>query len=145
MNDADPPDGELDRLRGEIDRVNDRILEALNERARLARAIGTLKVGQAFRPEREAQVLRHIKEANQGPLSGETVALLFREIMSACLALERPTAPSVEFSTGTTPKSAAPDSTARKTSSIEDAGMPSAACPKCLKVARSLKVPLGPK
>jgi chorismate mutase/prephenate dehydratase len=83
-------DAELERLRGRIDEVNERILEALNERARLAREIGTLKVGQAYRPEREAQVLRHIKDANRGPLSGETVALLFREIMSACLALERP-------------------------------------------------------
>ncbi len=81
---------ELDRLREEIDRLNDRILENLNERARLARAIGTLKIGQAYRPEREAQVLRRIKERNTGPLADETVALLFREIMSACLALERP-------------------------------------------------------
>ncbi|HUP31099.1 MAG TPA: prephenate dehydratase [Usitatibacter sp.] len=81
---------ELERLREEIDRLNDRILENLNERARLARAIGTLKVGQAYRPEREAQVLRRIKERNKGPLADETVALLFREIMSACLALERP-------------------------------------------------------
>src|SRR4029450_8020764 len=76
--------------REEIDRLNDRILENLNERARLARAIGTLKAGQAYRPEREAQVLRRIKERNPGPLASETVALLFREIMSACLALERP-------------------------------------------------------
>ena len=83
-------DAELERLRGRIDEVNLRILEALNERARLAREIGTLKVGQAYRPEREAQVMRRIKEANRGPLSGETVALLFREVMSACLALERP-------------------------------------------------------
>jgi chorismate mutase / prephenate dehydratase len=83
-------DAELERLRGRIDEVNERILEALNERARLAREIGTLKVGQAYRPEREAQVLRRIKDANRGPLSGETVAVLFREIMSACLALERP-------------------------------------------------------
>ena len=81
---------ELDRLRGEIDRVDGEILARLNERARLARAIGTLKVGQAYRPEREAQVLRRIKEANPGPLGDETVALIFREIMSACLALERP-------------------------------------------------------
>ena len=81
---------ELDRLRGEIDRVNDSILELLNERARYARAIGTLKVGQAYRPEREAEVLRRMKERNPGPLSDETVAFLFREIMSACLALERP-------------------------------------------------------
>jgi chorismate mutase / prephenate dehydratase len=82
--------GELERLREAIDRVDDRIIETLNERARLARAIGTLKVGQAYRPEREAQVLRRIKERNPGPLASETVALLFREIMSACLALERP-------------------------------------------------------
>ena len=82
--------GELERLRGEIDRLDDRILEAINERARLARRIGTLKVGQAYRPEREAQVLRRVKERNPGPLSAETAALLFREIMSACLALERP-------------------------------------------------------
>jgi chorismate mutase / prephenate dehydratase len=89
MNDRDH-DAELTRLRGEIDRVDGRILEVLNERAKLARAIGTLKVGQAYRPEREAQVLRRIKERNPGPLAAETVALLFREIMSACLALERP-------------------------------------------------------
>jgi chorismate mutase/prephenate dehydratase len=81
---------ELQRLRESIDRVDDRILEALNERARLARAIGTLKVGQAYRPEREAQVLQRVQAANPGPLADETVALLFREIMSACLALERP-------------------------------------------------------
>ena len=81
---------ELQRLRGEIDRTDDRILELLNERARLARAVGSLKVGQAYRPEREAQVLRRVKERNEGPLAGETVAFLFREIMSACLALERP-------------------------------------------------------
>jgi chorismate mutase/prephenate dehydratase len=82
--------GELERLREAIDRVDERILEALNERAKLARRIGTLKVGQAYRPEREAQVLRRVKERNPGPLPAETAALLFREIMSACLALERP-------------------------------------------------------
>jgi len=81
---------DLKRLRDAIDGVDDGILEALNRRAKLAREIGGLKAGQAYRPEREAQVLTRIKEKNQGPLSSETVALLFREIMSACLALERP-------------------------------------------------------
>ncbi|MEP7068996.1 MAG: prephenate dehydratase [Usitatibacter sp.] len=81
---------ELERLRAQIDRINDSLLETLNERARLAREVGMLKVGQAYRPEREAQVLRRVKERNAGPLSDEAVALLFREIMSACLALERP-------------------------------------------------------
>jgi chorismate mutase/prephenate dehydratase len=81
---------ELERLREAIDRLDDRLLDTLNERAQLARAIGTLKAGQAHRPEREAQVLRRIKERNAGPLSSETVALIFREVMSACLAIERP-------------------------------------------------------
>ena len=85
---SDP--SELERLRASIDKIDEGILQALNERAKLARAIGTMKVGQAYRPEREAQVLMRIKERNPGPLSGEAVALLFREIMSACLALERP-------------------------------------------------------
>jgi chorismate mutase/prephenate dehydratase len=85
---SDP--SQLDRLRAAIDAVDDRILESLSERARLAREVGSLKAGQAYRPEREAQVLRRIKESNPGPLSDETAALLFREIMSACLALERP-------------------------------------------------------
>ena len=43
-----------------------------------------------YRPEREAQVLNRIKERNEGPLAGEKVAFIFREIMSACLALEKP-------------------------------------------------------
>ena len=81
---------ELGRLREAIDRLDAELLLKLNQRAALAREIGTLKVGQAYRPEREAQVLTRVKALNEGPLSDETVAMLFREIMSACLALERP-------------------------------------------------------
>jgi len=43
-----------------------------------------------YKPEREAQVLRHIMEKNAGPLDNEEMARLFRQIMSACLALEQP-------------------------------------------------------
>ena len=89
MNDGER-NAELERLRSAIDTLDGQLLALISERAKLARAIGTLKVGQAYRPEREAQVLRRIKERNPGPLGAETVALLFREIMSACLALERP-------------------------------------------------------
>lgn len=56
-----------------------------------AQEIGVLMGGSVvYRPEREAQVLTRLKSLNQGPLSDETVARLFREVMSACLALERP-------------------------------------------------------
>jgi chorismate mutase/prephenate dehydratase len=89
----------LARLRAQIDALDDEILERLNSRARLARQIGELKNDGAggdsakvaiYRPEREAQVLRRVKASNPGPLSGEVVARLFREVMSACLALEKP-------------------------------------------------------
>ncbi len=81
---------DLSQLRSEIDRLDKEILERINARAAVARKVGALKVGQAYRPEREAEVLRGIMANNQGPLANEVVARLFREIMSACLALERP-------------------------------------------------------
>ncbi|MCH8545054.1 MAG: prephenate dehydratase [Alcanivorax sp.] len=86
----------LDQLRQHIDALDDQLQQLLNERARLARQVADVKLvedGNAvfYRPEREAQILRRVKERNTGPLDGETVARLFREIMSACLALEQRT------------------------------------------------------
>lgn len=81
---------DLSKLRNEIDALDNDILARLNARAALARKVGSLKIGQAYRPEREAEVLRRIQKRNEGPLPDEVVARLFREIMSACLALERP-------------------------------------------------------
>lgn len=83
---------ELKRHRERIDALDQEILKLVSERADHARAIGHLKNGAVYRPEREAQILRRIKENNPGPLEGDTVARLFREIMSACLALEKPLA-----------------------------------------------------
>lgn len=84
-------DKELRRHRDAIDAIDDEMLKLVNRRATHAQAIGALKGGGVvYRPEREAQVLRRVKENNPGPLSGESVARLFREIMSACLALEKP-------------------------------------------------------
>lgn len=74
-----------------IDEIDATILRLLNDRAGHARAIGELKgTGVVYRPEREAEVLRRIQNLNQGPLPDEAVARLFREIMSECLAVERP-------------------------------------------------------
>ncbi len=91
VNNLNPSTEEkLKVLREQIDSLDATLLQQINARAQLARQVGSLKVGQAYRPEREAQVLTRIKSLNQGPLAGETVAKLFREIMSACLAIERP-------------------------------------------------------
>jgi chorismate mutase / prephenate dehydratase len=80
----------LIELRRIIDQLDREVLVLLNQRAQAAAEIGIIKHGAIYRPEREAQVLRGVQEVNTGPLRNETVAFLFREIMSACLALEQP-------------------------------------------------------
>ena len=84
----------LKAVRERIDRLDEQIQMLINERARCAKEVAELKSnGDAvsfYRPEREAEVLRKVIARNQGPLSGEEMARLFREIMSACLALEQP-------------------------------------------------------
>lgn len=85
----------LEQIRNDIDSVDQQIQELLNRRASLAEAVAKAKFAAEenplfYRPEREAQVLRKVMERNQGPLSDATMARLFREIMSACLALEAP-------------------------------------------------------
>ena len=78
----------LKQIRDRIDALDDRLVRLLSARARLAQRVGKLKQGAAYRPEREAQVLRRILEANRGPLADGALARLFTEIISACRALE---------------------------------------------------------
>jgi chorismate mutase/prephenate dehydratase len=90
MSDSDSDD-ELARHRQAIDAIDRELLARLNARADHAQAIGRLKAGSvAYRPEREAQVLARLQAENQGPLSNEAIAGVFRQVMSACLALEQP-------------------------------------------------------
>jgi len=82
---------DIARHRAAIDVLDTEILAKLNARARHAEEIGTLKGGvAAYRPEREAQVLARVTGANTGPLSSAAVTAVFRQVMSACLALEQP-------------------------------------------------------
>jgi chorismate mutase/prephenate dehydratase len=85
----------LTAVRERIDGVDQQIQRLLNERARLAQRVGLTKSrteggAEFYRPEREAQVLRAVRERNRGPLRDEEVVRLFREIMSACLAQQEP-------------------------------------------------------
>ncbi|MDR3351586.1 MAG: prephenate dehydratase [Zoogloeaceae bacterium] len=96
-HDSLQPEADLAGMRQEIDAIDTQILALLNQRARHAQAIGAFKArrgeaGHTYRPEREAQVLRRLREQNEGPLPDARVAFFFREIMSACLALEAPLA-----------------------------------------------------
>ncbi len=89
-----PPDADLLALRRRIDAVDRELLGLLNRRAELALQVGELKKREGsvvFRPEREAQVIDGLKAANAGPLRTDSVAPIWREIMSACRSLETPT------------------------------------------------------
>lgn len=89
--DTTSPETDLIAHRRAIDALDREILARLNARAEHAKAIGHLKAGGAvYRPEREAQVLARLQGENRGPLSNEAVAGVFRQVMSACLALEQP-------------------------------------------------------
>jgi chorismate mutase/prephenate dehydratase len=82
---------DITRHRAAIDALDGKIVALLNERASHAAAIGKLKGnGGAYRPEREAEVLRKAAAANRGPLANGALAHLFTEIISACRALEEP-------------------------------------------------------
>lgn len=80
-------------LRVQIDTIDQELLALLNRRAHVAEQVGEVKKleGTPFlRPDRVAKVIEQIQQANQGPLKNEHIASVWREIMSACLALESP-------------------------------------------------------
>jgi chorismate mutase/prephenate dehydratase len=87
------PAAPLQTLRAQIDALDRDLLALLNRRAALAIQVGEIKKREGsavFRPEREAQVIDGLKAANPGPLATDSVAPIWREIMSACRALETP-------------------------------------------------------
>lgn len=89
--DGRPVDEQLADLRVRIDSVDRQLLGLLNQRAQLAQAVGEVKKvdgSPVFRPDREAQVIDGLKAANPGPVRAESIAPIWREIMSACRSLE---------------------------------------------------------
>ena len=83
----------LDDLRVQIDAIDQKLLVLLNGRARLAEQVGEVKKREGtpfFRPDRVVKVINKIQQANRGPLKNDHVEAVWREIMSACLALESP-------------------------------------------------------
>src|SRR5919108_5223567 len=79
---------EIEKLRREIDALDDELAGLLQRRAALAQRIGSLKQGTpAYRPEREAEILKRVAR-KAGALPAERVSAVFREIISACRSLE---------------------------------------------------------
>jgi chorismate mutase len=85
----------IDALRRRIDELDERLVELLNERASCALRIGEIKqqLGiEVYQPERESQVLGHVREhghAIKGPLSPEALTRLFERIIDEARRLER--------------------------------------------------------
>ena len=84
---------DISELRKKIDELDKELVDIINRRAQCALDIGKMKdkaTKSIFAPEREKQVLASVLESNPGPLSDKAVSAVFREIISACRALEKP-------------------------------------------------------
>lgn len=83
----------LDKLRKQIDAVDHEILDLLNRRAELVIEVGRTKTKgrqEYYVPEREREIYRRLTEGNPGPFPNDAVKNVFREIISASLAMEQP-------------------------------------------------------
>ena len=85
--------GDLEALRKEIDKVDEGILDLLNKRAEFVVQVGKVKkVAKEtfYAPNREREILNRLQKMNRGPFPNEALQIIFREILSASLALEEP-------------------------------------------------------
>ncbi len=83
---------ELSTIREKIDAIDTQLLKLLNDRAKLALDVGKIKSRDGlpiYAPDREMSLLRGLMEKNEGPLSPNAIRAIYREIMSAALALEK--------------------------------------------------------
>lgn len=83
----------LKELRKKIDAIDEKLVELINQRARIVIEIGKLKQAhetQIYVPHREKEVLDKIAELNKGPLPDKTMQAIWRELMSGSFFLERP-------------------------------------------------------
>lgn len=86
---------DFDDIRSQIDGIDADLVRLLSQRADLAREIGALKGRDGkpfFTPERERQVFENLRQKNEGPLLDSQLISIFREIISAARALEKPLA-----------------------------------------------------
>lgn len=83
---------DIDYLRKEIDALDSKIVELLNERAKIVLKIGEIKKqnqAQIYVPNREQEVYSRIKSQNKGPLTDECLVAIYRELMAGSLVLEK--------------------------------------------------------
>ena len=84
---------DLNPIREKIDQLDHQLVEIINRRLELAAEIGRIKRstgGEIYVPEREDAVLRKVTATNKGPVKNEALQAIYRELMSAAIALEKP-------------------------------------------------------
>ena len=83
---------DLEGWRKRIDEIDKQLVKLLNERSRCAVEIGHLKKAMnlpAWQPQREAEILRNVVMANEGPLDDTAIRHLFERIIDEARSLER--------------------------------------------------------
>ena len=83
----------LDKIRIEIDKIDEQILQLLNNRYECVREVGKWKKSRSheiYVPEREKKLLSRLEKLNNGPLQTKVLRAIYREVMSGALALEHP-------------------------------------------------------
>src|SRR5437763_6610505 len=83
----------MDDLRKRIDGLDEKIVQLLNERARVVVEIGKLKQQSKepiYAPDREKIILSKIRQLNHGPLPNRCLEAVYRELMSGSFVLEKP-------------------------------------------------------
>src|SRR3954468_18994601 len=92
----------IDELRQRIDRLDEKLVELLTERANCALQIGRMKhdLGlEVYQPDREAEVLHHVQshaKVTRSPLGGDAIVRVFERIIDEARRIERATAHSSE-------------------------------------------------
>ena len=82
----------IDDHRRHIDRIDKTIVALLTERMRLGLAVGGFKAARHWpvrSPEREAEVMAHVREAAGGPLSASSAERIFEVIIEETSAVQR--------------------------------------------------------
>jgi chorismate mutase-like protein len=82
----------IEDWRRKIDEIDNKLVELFNERSKYAIEIGKIKHAQRLRvydPDREGEILRRIKQVNQGPLDNEGLQRLFERVIDECRRIER--------------------------------------------------------
>ena len=80
---------QLTDLRKQIDDIDTKLVQLLDERARLALQVGIAKGGQNIhRPEREAEVLNNVIAAGNGTLSADGLQAIFTKIIEVCRTIQ---------------------------------------------------------